>query len=115
MKIMLVVLGSAGDVFPLIGIARALQIRGHDVQLASTADYAATVRRSGLPFQDLPGVPGIRNVPDLYHPTRSMHVLADRLWIPAVKAVYELLAPLDTSEWTVMATSTCYGARIAQE
>jgi rhamnosyltransferase subunit B len=115
MKIMLVVLGSAGDIFPLIGIGRALQIRRHHVELASTADYAATVRRSGLPFHELQGVPGIRNVPDLYHPTRSMRILAERLWIPAVKAVYELLASLDAREWAVIATSTCYGARIAQE
>jgi len=115
MKVMLVVLGTAGDVFPLIGIGRALQIRGHDVQLASTADYAATVQRSGLPFYKLQDVPGIRNVPDLYHPTRSMHVLAKRLLIPAIEPVYQLLAHLDPSEWAVLATPPCYGARIAQE
>ena len=115
MKIMLVTVGTAGDVFPMIGIGRALQIRGHHVELASTADYAATVRRSGLPFRELHSIPGIRNVADFYHPTRSMHVVAERLWIPAVKAVYELLVTLDTRHWAVVATSTCYGARIAQE
>jgi len=115
MKVMLVVIGTAGDVFPFIGIGRALQSRGHDVQLASTADYAATVQRSGLPFHELQDVPGIRNVPDFYHPTRSMQVLAERLLLPAVEPVYKLLARLDAREWVVITTPPCYGARIAQE
>jgi rhamnosyltransferase subunit B len=115
MRIMLVVFGTAGDVFPLIGVGRALQQRGHEVHLASLPEYQGSVERAGLTFHVLKGIPGTRDALDFYHPTRSMRVVAERLLIPALRPVYELLSLLDPADWTVIANAHSYGARIAQE
>jgi rhamnosyltransferase subunit B len=115
MKIMLVGFGTAGDVFPLIGLGRALQQRGHEVHFASLPEYQGPIERAGLTFHVLKGIPGTRDAHDVYHPTRSMRVVAERLLIPALRPVYELLSLLDPADWTVIANAYSYGARIAQE
>jgi rhamnosyltransferase subunit B len=115
MKIMLVALGTAGDVFPIIGLGRALQKCGHDVHLASPPEHQRAVEQAGLTYHRLNGIPGTADAPDIYHPTRSMHVVAERLLIPAIRPVYELLSTLNPAEWTVIATIYAYGARLAQE
>jgi rhamnosyltransferase subunit B len=115
MRIMLVAFGTAGDVFPLIGVGRALRKRGHEVHVASLPEHQRPVERAGLVSHVLTGIPGIKDAPDFYHPRRSIRVVAERLLIPALKPVYELLSTLNPAEWTVFANSQAYGARIAQE
>ena len=115
MKIMLVALGTAGDVFPIIGVGRALQKRGHEVHVASLPEHQGAVERGGLIFHVVEGIPGITDDPDAYHPTRSMRVVAERLVIPAIRPVYELLSKLDPADWMVIASVYAYGARLAQE
>ena len=115
MRIMLVAFGTAGDVFPLIGVGRALGKRGHEVHVASLPDHQSSVERAGLISHVLRGIPGIKGLPDFYHPRRSMRVVAERLLIPALEPIYELLSTLNPAEWTVFANSQAYGARIAQE
>jgi rhamnosyltransferase subunit B len=112
---MMIAFGTAGDVFPLIGVGRALAKRGHEVHVASLPDHQNSVEKAGLISHVLTGIPGIKGVPDFYHPRRSMHVVAERLLIPALRPIYELLSTLNPAEWTVFANSQAYGARIAQE
>src|SRR5579863_6730914 len=81
-KILLVALGTAGDVFPLLGLGRALQERGHQVQVASTIQYKMAIERGGLGFLPLHGIPGATDHPDYYHSSRSMHVVSEHLLIP---------------------------------
>jgi rhamnosyltransferase subunit B len=50
MKILVTVFGSLGDLFPNVGLARGLQVRGHDVRVASHACYRPLVEAAGLPF-----------------------------------------------------------------
>ena len=115
MKMMLVTFGTAGDVFPLLGVGRALQARGHEVHVASTPQYQAAAEGAGLLFHALEGIPGASDAPDFYHPTRSMRLVAERMLIPAVKTVYELLSSLNPAEWVIIANNHCLGARVAQE
>ncbi|HUQ90089.1 MAG TPA: nucleotide disphospho-sugar-binding domain-containing protein [Bryobacteraceae bacterium] len=112
---MMVALGTAGDVFPMIGFGRALQQRGHEVHMASMPQYKGAVQSSGLVFQSLDGLQGVTDDPDFYHATRSMRVVAQRFLIPAVNPVYELISSLEPERWTILANLYAYGARIAQE
>ncbi len=43
-------MGSWGDLFPTIGLAKAMAERGHAVRLATTSAYASLVEDEGLPF-----------------------------------------------------------------
>jgi len=115
MKTMLVAMGTAGDVFPFIGIGRALQRRGHTVQLASLPLHRQFVESAGLEFLEIAGVPGAAGDPDFYHPRRSMEIVANRVIIPGIRPVYELVSKLDPLEWTIVSDWFSYGARLAQE
>src|SRR6478672_11989399 len=103
MRIMLVAIGTAGDVFPIIGVGRALQKRGHHVHLASLPEHKSAIQGADLTFCSLDGIPGTSDAPDIYHPTRSIRVVAERLVIPAIRPVYELLSDLNPADWKVAA------------
>jgi UDP:flavonoid glycosyltransferase YjiC (YdhE family) len=50
MKILLVTLGSIGDLLPFLPIAEGLRLRGHTPVIASNAGYAQLVRMNGFEF-----------------------------------------------------------------
>lgn len=52
-RILIAVIGSRGDVAPLTGLGTRLQQAGHDVVLASYAEFGDLVRGCGLPFRQL--------------------------------------------------------------
>src|SRR5262245_38043395 len=45
--------GSAGDVFPMLGLALALRERGHDIVFATNGHFESLVRAHGLAFDPL--------------------------------------------------------------
>lgn len=49
------VIGSRGDVQPLIALGVALRERGHDVHLAAFAEFAGLAREAGIAFHPIPG------------------------------------------------------------
>ncbi len=55
MKVLLVALGSRGDVEPAAALAPALAAAGHRVAIAANPEFAAVVSRGGADFVALPG------------------------------------------------------------
>jgi hypothetical protein len=53
MRIILLTLGSFGDVNPFIGLGLALQKRGHDVVMIANGYFEPILRRLGLPSRPL--------------------------------------------------------------
>src|SRR5271155_2357249 len=113
MDFLLVAQGSAGDILPFIGAGRALTARGHQVAIATTANFEHLVRGADLPFLPIAKAP----IADLAFDTpwspgalleRGMHrVLAKglrlfaRKWrklargsavLPWIQPVYEVIA-----------------------
>lgn len=54
MKILLLAIGSRGDVQPFVALGRALRQRGHTVALAAPTGFAAMAGNAGLAFHPLP-------------------------------------------------------------
>src|SRR3979409_872681 len=52
-RIVLSTLGSLGDLHPVMGLALALQARGHEVRLATSDFYRAKIQSAGLKFSPL--------------------------------------------------------------
>ena len=111
--------GSAGDVFPLLGLSLALRERGHDILFATNEHFRTLIERHGLPFESL-GTEAdyqacIRN-PDLWHPQRAFgHVF--RTMQPVLKQQYAIHEECAKTGHDVVAISNClgFGALLARE
>ena len=57
MRVSLVILGSRGDVQPFIALGKTLVERGHEVTLATHADFEPLIAEAGLPYAEMPGSP----------------------------------------------------------
>lgn len=110
--------GSAGDVFPMLGLAIELRSRGHAVTLATNPHFEETVRRHGLEFEALgtrQQYTAVMEDPDLWHPRRSFRHIFQTLQ-QVLRRQYELCADLAGSKNTVGITNCFgFGALLAQE
>lgn len=55
-RIVIMTIGSYGDVVPYLGLGERLRAAGHDVRIAATESSAGLVAAAGLDFHGLPGV-----------------------------------------------------------
>jgi rhamnosyltransferase subunit B len=119
LQVIVIGLGSAGDVHPNVGLALALQQRGHDVLLVAPAIFRSLAERAGLEFAALLSeddyYAAIRD-PNLWHPFRSFSVVARRLILPTLRPVYEIIEKhWQPGRTVVAAPGFAFGARLAQE
>jgi UDP:flavonoid glycosyltransferase YjiC (YdhE family) len=119
MKVIVVALGSAGDVHPNVGLSLAMKSRGHEVLLVAASVFEPLARRVGIDFRGLGTEKDYHDSvrdPDLWHPTRALSVIARRLIIPSMREVYEIITKERQSGKIVVAASgLTFGARLAQE
>lgn len=87
MNVLLVTLGSGGDVYPFVAVARELQRRGHGVRLMTNPKFEAAVTGGGVEFVPLGKREDYETAiahPDLVHHRRSpQHVLKHLVFEPA--------------------------------
>lgn len=124
MRILCSTFGSAGDVFPMLGLALELRQRGHDVRFATNDHFRRVVTSHNLPFEPLGTESDYQNCissPDLWHPRRAFgHVF--HCLSPILKRQYELhqehlAAPPPAAPGEILAITNCFGfgALLAQE
>lgn len=76
--VLLVAVGTAGDLYPFLRIARDLIARGRRVTLLAPAVHEQAVRRAGVPFHGLGTEEQYRAAlehPDVWHPRKGFRVL----------------------------------------
>jgi rhamnosyltransferase subunit B len=119
MRVIVVALGSAGDVHPNVGLSLALKRRGHDVLLVAATVFESLAHRVGLDFRGLGTEKDYHDSvhdPNLWHPNRALSVVAKRLIIPSTREVYEIIQKeRQAGEIVVAASGLNFGARLAQE
>jgi len=118
MRFLCTTFGSSGDVFPMLGLALALQARGHDVTLATSAYYGHMARELGLAFEPFGTEEqfreGMRH-PDVWHPRRSFAHLF-RMMELAREQQYELFKRFHREgPFAGVANCICFGAQTASE
>jgi rhamnosyltransferase subunit B len=102
--VLIVALGTAGDLYPLLRIARDLQARGHRVTLLGVQVHEDSAARAGVPFHSLGTAAQYRATldhPDVWHPRKGFGVL----WAGMrehVDAMPEFVASLPADEPLVM-------------
>lgn len=122
MKVLLPTLGSAGDVHPFLAIGRAMQARGHDVELMTNPVFANMVQQAGLAFHPVGAQQHYTdafNSRKLWHPVDGLGVLWRRMARHAIEPVYRRIAQqAENAAGTtcvVMAPPLMFGARLANE
>lgn len=101
LHVVVVTIGSAGDLFPFLALALALRAAGHRVSFLGPEQHAPFVQAAGLPFHGLPADEAVLDHPDLWHPTRGLAVVW-RATRPAMAQVPAWLAGLPAGEQCAM-------------
>jgi UDP:flavonoid glycosyltransferase YjiC (YdhE family) len=135
MDVLLVAFGSAGDVFPLVGLGAALRGRGHRVTALMPAAFQPSARAAGLGFAALPrrervkaepaGGPARRALAAVLRQFRPERLPGVRRWrklarpstlLPMLRPVYDFIARHHVPGRTVVvAVGAALGARVARD
>jgi UDP:flavonoid glycosyltransferase YjiC (YdhE family) len=117
-RFIFVPLGSAGDVNPLVWLARVMTDRGHESAMVIQASMAEHATRAGLPVVPVGDVAAQESLvrdPALWHPQRAFRLLAKNFPVWAremVPAIRSLVIPNRT---VIVGASISFGARLVAE
>lgn len=117
MQIILIAIGSAGDVFPFIALGNALTLRGHTVTLCSMPVFQATIEQNGLafvPLCDEATYHAAMGDPKLWDPKTSFTALWKAI-SGMLEPTYEYIASRRHENIVVVGSLWALGARVAQE
>jgi rhamnosyltransferase subunit B len=118
MTILLLTIGSAGDVHPFIGLGLALRQRGHRVKIITNPFFGQAATRAGLELIPLGTQEQFRDAlanPMLWHRKKG-HVAVFDLVLQGLRETYDAVANnYVPGETVVVASSLAFAARIAQD
>jgi rhamnosyltransferase subunit B len=117
--IIIIALGSAGDVHPFAGLGRMLRERGHRVEVFTNPYFEKLIADLELECSPIGTVEQFVEAtqdPRLWHPTEGFRLVARWLMIESMRPVYELVTQrFEPGKTIVMAPFSAFGARLAQE
>jgi rhamnosyltransferase subunit B len=111
-------LGSAGDVHPVIALGLALRARGHRVTILTNPLFQPLIEQLQLQFLPVGTVADAEAAiadPDLWHPRRGFGVVAQRIIVPSIPAIYQQIEAHADTDTVIAASGIAFGARLAQE
>ncbi len=117
MHVLLVTVGTDGDIFPYVGIGGVLRKRGHAVTLVASETYEPLARRNGFGFKALISAQendelfGHR---DFWNP-RKTAFLSARWGRRLIPRQYELLSTLRTHDTVLVANPGVFAASIVHD
>jgi UDP:flavonoid glycosyltransferase YjiC (YdhE family) len=120
MKVLIVTLGSHGDVHPFCGVGVALRGRGHEVTVMANDYFRPLIEQAGLTAGAAVGTAeeyrALMDIADLWHPRRSTKLIMD-LAARSLGAVYDpVVAYVNQNPGcVVIASSLGFAVRCAQE
>lgn len=119
MNMLLLAVGSYGDVLPLLGLAKRLQQRGHEVTLLTNDHFRELVQHAGVGFVGVGTADEYDTMadnPDLWHPHKGWRLIMKKLVSGALEDVYTLLKSKVSPGNTLLISSTLgFAARLIQE
>ncbi|MDB5331704.1 MAG: glycosyltransferase, partial [Phycisphaerales bacterium] len=118
LNVLLIPLGSHGDVHPFVGLGLALRARGHRVRVIVNPFFGPLVEQAGLEFIPLGTTDYYLRMldnPDLWKPVKGPRAVFASL-AELHRPIYEAVAAHNVPGDTVMASSIlAMGARAAQD
>ena len=119
MRILIYAMGSAGDVHPFVGVGKALQARGHEVIVATSAFFESVVTRAGLGFRAMGTVEDFERIqgnPHLWHPTKALPSIIRHAVNPSYEPILEVARELHLpGETIILASSLAWATMSVRE
>ncbi len=119
MRVILIPVGSAGDVYPFTGLGEVLAQRGHHITILTNPKFADVVERRGFDFVPLGTAEEFDRLaanPDLWDGAQAFKLIARWAIVGTMEPIYEALAQLHVPGETIVAAQvTAFGARVASE
>jgi len=119
LNVLLVVIGSDGDLHPFLALGLGLQARGHRVTVLTNGHFEPDVRRLGLDFVELGTEEEFRAVieaPEVWDPIGSIRLVVEWGMLRPMRRTFAVIEDLNVpGETVVVAPLIALGARIAQE
>jgi len=117
MHVVLVSVGTDGDIFPYVGLGAALLARGYSVTLTASEHYEPLASRHGFAFQALVSAEENRELfehPDFWNPLKTAPLMA-RWGVRFIRRQYDLLSKLVTREAVLVANPGVFAASLVHE
>jgi UDP:flavonoid glycosyltransferase YjiC (YdhE family) len=119
-SVLLIPLGTPGDIQPFVEIGQRLRGLGHEATLVAHPQFAPWAERYRLGFCALgPGAQYQRLLddPNLWNTRKAHRVFAKKLVLPTLRPLYDLLAARAAADpsLVVIAQTMALGARVAQD
>src|SRR5438270_9980973 len=108
MHMLLVTLGSAGDVHPFVGLGLKMRQRGHHVTRITSGYFQELAQRAGLEFEPLgtrDEFIALASQKDLWHPRRAVNVILENI-LPLMGRIYQAIEMRYVPGETVIAASS---------
>lgn len=116
MKYVLTPIGSAGDVFPFLGLALRLRERGHQVSMITNAHFQPIIESHGIPFEAYGSAEDYRSAidnPDLFHPIKGFKTVVG--YISNQRLMLDLMRKHAGTDGVIIAHTLSLAARLLQE
>lgn len=117
MRMLLVTLGSDGDVHPFVAVALALRERGHAVTFATNPCFAPLLERLGLPLRPIGTVEHFEegtSHPGLWKPVRGLGIITS-FALRSMPEIYRLVEEEARPDTVVVSHPLAFGARVAHD
>ncbi len=118
MRVLLLTIGSSGDVHPFIGLGLALRERGHSVKIITNPYFGEIAGRVGLELVPLGSIEQFRESladPLLWHKSKGTKIVFD-LVLEGLRETYDAVANNYVAGETVLVSSSLgFAGRIAQD
>jgi rhamnosyltransferase subunit B len=119
LQVILVPVGTAGDVLPFVAIGLKLLERGHRVVVAASGAHRALVETSGLEHLETLSAEADAAAfghPNFWRPTRGLRRISERMIIPGLRPqVAAIEARFERGNTVIVGSTLAFGARIAAE
>jgi UDP:flavonoid glycosyltransferase YjiC (YdhE family) len=117
MHVILVTVGTDGDVLPYIGLGAVLRSRGHQATLVASAHYEPMAHRHGLAFRALVSEAENRELfshPDFWNPLKAAP-LAARWGVRFIRRQYHLIWQLLTKDAVIVSSPGVFASAMVHE
>jgi len=118
-NIVFIPIGSAGDVYPFLGLAQVLARRGHSITVVTNPKFSALVEQQGFEFVPLGTAEDFDRIsadPDMWNGFRAFKLIARWAMLNTMRPIYEEIeSRYKPGETVVVSQVTAFGARLAQE